>query len=73
VHFRDTRELDFHRDGMTARPSAQNDNILFHDRNNRDLDRTMARLAENTMAFTMTMDMMRNQFQMLETAIRERL
>jgi len=73
MSFSDTSELEFKRDGIKARPTVQNDNILFHDRNNRDLERTMSRLAENTMTFTMSMDMLRNQFQMLERAIRERV
>jgi len=70
---KDSRELEFKSGGIDAKPTVQNDNILFHDRNNRDLERTMAKLAENTMHFTMSMDMLRNQFQMLETAIRERV
>jgi flagellar basal-body rod protein FlgB len=69
----DTDQVDFRRDGIAVRAADLNENILFHDRNNRSLERTMQDLAENTMAFTHTMEMLRNQFTMLETAISERV
>ncbi len=70
---RNTRELEFHDGGIAARPQRANDGILFHDRNNRDLERTMQHLAENTMVHNAGIEMIRNQFDMLRTAIRERI
>ena len=73
LEIRDTRTLSFDQRGITARPRAINEGVLFHDENNRDLERTMQRLAENTMVHSAAIEMLRNQFQMLETAIRERV
>lgn len=67
-----TGQIEFRRDGLVVRGEAMNDGILFHDENNRDLERIMQRLAENTMAHTGSIEMIRNQFDMLRTAIRER-
>lgn len=73
LNLRDTRELEFADDHMTARAEKSHQGILFHDQNNRDLERTMQHLAENTMAHNAAVEMMRNQFEMLRTAIRGRL
>ena len=73
LRLRDTQELRFHKRGITAQPHRTNPGILFHDKNNRDLERTMQHLAENTMVHNATIEMIRNQFDMLRTAIRERL
>lgn len=54
-------------------PEAINQNILFHDQNNRDLERTMAALAENAMTHNAALEMIRNEFEMLRLAIRERM
>ena len=69
----DTEQLRFSKGGIEARPFETNDNILFHDQNNRDVERIMQRIAENTLAHNAAIDMIRNQFDMLEVAIRERL
>jgi flagellar basal-body rod protein FlgB len=69
----DTRELRYEGEGVTLRPRNRNDNILFHDRNNRDVERIMQDLAENTMTHRLAIDLLRNQFEMLRTAIRERV
>lgn len=70
---RDTRELTFHKDRIEANPAASDQNVLFHDRNNRDLERIMQDLAENTLAHNTGVELLRNQFNLLETAIRERI
>lgn len=66
-----------HGDGLRMRRPVElaerRENILFHDRNNRDLERIMQDLAENTMAHKAAVDLLKNQFDMLETAIRERV
>lgn len=59
--------------GIEARPRDQNENILFHDQNNKDIERMMQDLAENTMTHRLGIDMLKNQVDLLKTAIRERL
>ena len=56
-----------------AAEGGHHQGILFHDQNNRDLERIMQSLAENTMVHNATVQMIRNQFDMLRMAIRERL
>lgn len=70
---RDTRNMRFERDGIDIRPRENNRNILFHDENNRDLERTMQDLAENTLAHNTSIELLKNQFDMLKMAIRERV
>lgn len=69
----DTRQLRFRGDGLDAAPDHSNQNILFHDQNNRDVERLMQHLAENTLAHRMSVELMRGEMQMLQTAIRERV
>lgn len=69
----DTDQLSFNPGGIDATPIESNDNILFHDQNNRDIERLMQRIAENTLAHNAAVDLVRNQFEMLEVAIRERI
>ena len=73
LHLNDTRQLRFQHDGIRATPAELGDNVLFHDENNRDVERLMQRLAENTMAHNMAIEMMRNQLNLLGIAIRERV
>ena len=73
LDLRDTREMRFRKDGIDASPRPLNEGIMFHDQNNRDLDRTMQRLAENTLAHRVSIDLLKNEFDMLRLAIRERL
>ena len=46
---------------------------MFHDRNNRDLERIMQNLAENTLTHNAAIEMLRHEFELLRTAIRERV
>jgi flagellar basal-body rod protein FlgB len=73
IEMRDTGQLRFEPHGTTVRPMQTNEGILFHDENNRDLERTMQHLAENTLAHNTAIELIRNQFQMLQVAIRERI
>lgn len=66
----DTQQITFGKDGMSVNAEATNDNILFHDQNNRDLERIMQKLAENTLAHNMGIELLKNQFNLLKTAIR---
>jgi len=73
LDLRDTRSMAFRPNGIDTRPSQMHEGVLFHDENNRDLERTMQKLAENTIAHNAAIEMVRNQFQMLLTAVRERV
>ena len=73
LRWRDSDQVKFRAGQMEMTPQASNDGILYHDQNNRDLDRTMQRLAENTMAHNAAIELIRREFRTLETAIRERL
>ncbi len=46
--------------------------ILFHDRNNRDLERLMQAQAENAMTFRVATELLRGRFEQLRAAIAER-
>jgi flagellar basal-body rod protein FlgB len=70
---RDTRQLKFRPGRVEPRSHALDQNITFHDRNNRSLEHLMKDLATNTSAHNRSVRLIRNQFDMLETAIRERL
>jgi len=72
LELRDSEQLRFKADRILATSSPTDQNILFHDRNNRDLERMMQSLAENTLAHSAGVQMLRNEFDLLETAIRER-
>lgn len=69
---RDTQQLSFRSDGMDAQAADLNETILFHDQSNIDLERTMQRLAENTLTHNAAIELMRSEFRMIESAIRER-
>jgi len=49
------------------------DYVLFHDRNNRSVEKQMALLAENAMAHNASIEILKKQFNLLEVAIRGRL
>jgi len=48
-------------------------NVLFHDRNNRNAEKLMADLAQNEILHNVAFRLLRNQMQLLQTAIRGRL
>lgn len=71
---KETRELA--RDGsgsLVLRPRTSSGNVLFHDRNNRDLERMMQSLAENTTVFRVASDLLRTHVGMLRNAMAERV
>jgi flagellar basal-body rod protein FlgB len=53
-------------------PTALHENLLFHDRNDRNLERIMQDVAENLLAFRSATELLRNRFRTIELAIRER-
>lgn len=74
LEMRDSSEVRFDEQGnMTFQPRATNQGILFHDQNNRDLERTMQDLAENQMAHRVALDLLASRYGQLQRAISERL
>jgi flagellar basal-body rod protein FlgB len=69
-----TREVEIDGRGqMVLHPTPLGDNILFHDRNDRDPERLMQSLVENFMTFRSATEMLKSQFDLINAAIRERL
>lgn len=70
----DNREVTFEQGGgMRLTPRTPSSGILYHDRNNRDLERQMQALAENTIAYRVASDLLRRNNDLLRTAISQRV
>jgi flagellar basal-body rod protein FlgB len=71
---RSSAELKFGpRGALRLEPVEVGRGILAHDRNNRDLERLMQDQAENAAMFRVATDLLRSRFDLLRTAISERL
>ncbi|MFM9958274.1 MAG: flagellar basal body rod protein FlgB [Phycisphaerales bacterium] len=57
---------------LSLSPRSVSGRLLYHDRNNRDLERAMQDLTENAAAFRLATDLLRNRMSLIESAIRER-
>jgi flagellar basal-body rod protein FlgB len=68
-----TDEIAFTENSVALDPEPVGDNILFHDGNDRDPERLMQSLVENFMAFRTAADLLRSRFELMNTAIRERI
>lgn len=66
-------QVEVDRHGLTLRPEPIAEGILFHDGSDHDVERIMQDLVENFMTFRMAAQLLRSRFDLLETAIRERL
>ncbi len=73
LRLEDTGQVTFANDRLMVDPEPLNENIVFHDGNNRDLERLMQDVAENVMVHQAGVQLLKNQFDMLRTAIRERI
>lgn len=73
LRMRHTEQARYKDDGVRFMPGFDNSGIMFHDRTNADVERTMQHLAENTMAHSAGLEMLKNQFDLLKTAIRGRI
>lgn len=69
----DTREVRFRSNAVDLDPRPTGEGILFHDRNDRDLEGLMRDLAENVFAHRTATELLRARFATLQTAIRERI
>ena len=73
LKLKDTHEVTFTPDGLELHPEARGENILFHDQNDRDVESIMQDLVENFLTFRTTAQLIRSRFDLINTAIRERL
>ncbi len=69
----DSAQIEFRAGSMTLHPTPIGENILFHDGNDRDLDRTMQDLVENFLTFRVATELMRSRYDILRSAIAERV
>ncbi len=71
--WRPTSEIEPDGRGLRLVPGTGSGNILFHDRNNRDLERMMADLSENLAVFRVTTDLLRSRYGLINSALAERV
>lgn len=69
----DSPQVEFTRGGVVLHPDPAGANILFHDDNDRSLERTMQDLAENFMTFRVASELLRSRLDLINTAIREHI
>jgi flagellar basal-body rod protein FlgB len=70
---RSSREVEVIEDRLILHPQPLGENILFHDRNDRDVERSMQALVEIFMTYRAAAQLLKNRMDDLHTAIRERL
>lgn len=58
--------------GLELTPEPLSDSLLYHDGNDRNVERILQSLTENLQMFRFAATMMRRQFQSIDNAIRER-
>src|SRR5690606_5575118 len=63
----------FGRPSFTLEPEPTHDNILFHDRNDRSVERLMQDLVENTATFQLATQLQKARSDLLNSAISERV
>jgi flagellar basal-body rod protein FlgB len=73
LHLRSTPEVEVSGDGLSLNPTPIGANLLFHDGNDRDLERTMQSMVENFMTFRFAAEALRSRYDLLNVAIRERV
>lgn len=70
--FDDSAPVSFGAAGTELKPETLAENIMFHDGNDRSIERLMQKMQENVYGFRMASQLLRNQFELLNSAIRER-
>ena len=73
LEIEDTPGVRFTSAGVLLDPQPAGENILFYDGNDRNLERIMQDLVENFMTFRAAAELLRNRFDLINTAIRERM
>ena len=72
LSFEDSSAVSFGNGVAELKPEILGDNIMFHDGNDRSMERLMQRLSENVYAFRAASQLIRGQFDLINSAIRER-
>jgi len=70
--FNDGGPVSFEGGETQLEPTVLGENVLFHDGNDRSMERMFQRLTENVYTFRMASQLLRGQFESLGAAIRER-
>jgi flagellar basal-body rod protein FlgB len=74
LNLEDTREIHSDQGGnLTLTPKTGSGSILFHDRNNSDVERLMQANAENAMVYRTTSEMLHGRYQQLKDVIAQRV
>jgi flagellar basal-body rod protein FlgB len=73
LDLRSNKEIDVTADRMILHPQPVSDNVLFHDGNDRSVERIMQDLVENFMTYRMAAQFLRSRLDQISTAIRERV
>ena len=75
LRMRSTSNLHWDQAGrLHAEPmEIENSNILFHDGNNRFVEKQMSAMAKNALLHNVSAELLRGQYEMMRTALRERL
>ena len=68
----DSQQVTFRDGSVQLHPEPMGENILFHDGNDRSVERLMQDLVENFMAFRTASEFIKSRFDLINSAIRER-
>jgi len=71
--FDESAPVAFNESGTELKPQVLAENIMFHDGNDRSVERLMQKMQENVYSFRLASQLLRNQFDLINTAIRERM
>ena len=73
LNLKSNAQIEIAADSMILHPEPQSQNILFHDENDRNVERIMQGLVENFTAYRTAAQFLRSRFELLNSAIRERV
>lgn len=73
LSIRETSQVQMRGRQMVLNPESPTAGVLFHDRNQRDLERLMQQLVENASTFRVASDLMRKSQSQLKLAIAQRV
>jgi flagellar basal-body rod protein FlgB len=68
-----TRQVEVRADRLILHAEPMDDNVLFHDGNDRSVERIMQDLVENFMTYRTAAQFLQRQFNQIQEAIRERV
>ena len=73
LDFGHNKQIQMRGSQMILNPTTSGGGVLFHDRNDRDLERLMQQLVENSTTFRVAADLMRQSQNQLQLAIAQRV